>query len=365
MKKVLFISEYFNVAGTETFMLNVVRASDRTRFHYDFLIFHHPENEYFEEAKSLGCNFYVLCPRSKSPIRYIRDLKNFFHKYGKGYDVVHWCGGNISSIAPLWFAYKNKIKIIICHSHSSACSSFHTWIFHSLFKRLIPHICTHLYACSTLAARFFFGQHSSVIIKNGIDLKKYRFSKEVRNEYRKSFGISDDELLIGHVGRFESVKNHKFLLEIFVAILRKNKKAKLILIGKGSLEQSIKNKAIELGIKEHVLFLGERIDINRCMQAMDCFVMPSLFEGLPFVLVEAQAASLPCVISNTINPEAMLIPVCKSISLSRNAVFWADQIIQLAERNKREPIDEYLVNAGFSIENTVSYLEKVYSNASQ
>ena len=362
MKRVLFISEHFNVAGTETFMLNVVRASDKTRFHYDFLIFRQTENEYFEEAKRLGCSFYVLCSRSKSPIRYIYDLKQFFDRHGGEYDAVHWCGWSLSSIAPLWFAYKYKIKIIICHSHSSSCSSLHTWMLHSILKKVIPHICTHFFACSTSAARFFFGNHPSVIVKNGIELEKYRYDRKVRSEYRIFFEICDNELVIGHVGRFENVKNHRFLLDIFVAVLRKNKMAKLMLIGRGSLESDIKNRASELGIIDKVLFLGERTDINKCMQAMDCFVMPSLFEGLPFVLVEAQAASLPCVISDTINSEAMLIPMCKSLSLSIGARFWAEQILQLIEDSKRESVDKYLINAGYSIENTVAYLEKIYSN---
>lgn len=360
MINILFISEDFDVAGTETFMLNVVRASDKSRFHYDFLIFRPTENKYRDEAARLGCNFYTLPPRYKSPIKYIRSLDAFFKVHAKEYDVVHWCGGAVSSIAPLWFAHKYKIMNIIVHSHNSSCSSIHTHLLHRLFRHLLPVCCNHFFACSSLAAKFFFGSKNAVVIKNGIDLKKYRFNEDLRNQYRTELGIGAKTFVIGHVGRFEEVKNHSFLIEIFNKILKKRENSTLILIGKGSLEASIKEKVKEMSIENKVLFIGERNDIDKCMQAMDFFVMPSLYEGLPFVLVEAQAAGLPCVISDTINDDAVICPSTRKVSLTLNASEWAEEIVKVSEKYIRKDTSDYLIEKGFSITNTVEYLESVY-----
>lgn len=362
MTNILFISEHFNVAGTETFMLNVVRASDRTQYHFDFLIFRPTENKYREEAEDMGCNFYTLPPRRESPVRYLSSLNMFFKNHAKNYDAVHWCGGAISSIAPLYYANKYNITNIIVHSHSSSCSGIHTYLLHSLFKRFLPICCTHFFACSTLSSEFFFGKREAIVIKNGIDLRKYKVNGDIRNECRKEMGIGRETLVIGHVGRFEEVKNHSFLIEIFNELLQKREDSILLLIGKGSLEDNIKEKVKTMGIENKVLFMGERSDIDRCMQAMDCFVMPSLYEGLPFVLVEAQAAALPCLISDTVNDDAIITPYTIKASLSDKAGMWVDQILNLTMHYNRIDTCHYLIEKGFSIEDTVRYLESIYSS---
>lgn len=363
MTNILFISEHFNVAGTETFMLNVVKASDATKFHYDFLIFRSSVNRYREEAERLGCHFYTLPPRFKSPIKYLKNLNAFFRTHAKDYDAVHWCGGSISLIAPLIFAKKYKINCIIVHSHNSSCSSFHTYFLHSVFRHLLPMLCNHFFACSTLSSKFFFMKKKNVIIiKNGIDLKKYRFNDEVRKQFRAQLGIEENTFVLGHVGRFEEVKNHSFIIDIFDRLLKNKKNSILILVGTGSLETSIKGKIKEMGIENKVRFMGERNDIDKFMQVFDCFVMPSLYEGLPFVLVEAQAASLPCLISDTINDDAVVCPFTKKMSLSDNAESWAKEIVMISGNSIRKDSSIYLINNGFSIDDTVDYLQSIYSN---
>lgn len=362
MKNILFISEHFNMAGTETFMLNVVRASDKTQYHYDFLIFRPSDNNYREEAEELGCHFYILPPRFKSPTLYLKSLDTFFKCHAKKYVAVHWCGGAISSIAPLWYAHKYKIHNIIVHSHNSSCTGLHTRLLHSVFKHMLPKYCNHFFACSTSAAKFFFGKKDAVIIKNGIDLKKYRFNKDIRKQYRDDFGIDSETFVLGHIGRFEEVKNHSFLLEVFIETLKKRENSALFLIGKGSLEESIRERVRHMGIEKKVLFMGERDDVDKCVQAMDIFVMPSLYEGLPFVLVEAQAAGLPCVISDTINDDAVICPSTFKLPLSQKAENWAKKILDILEKYIRIDTSNYLIEKGFSIRNTTDYLEKIYSS---
>lgn len=362
MTNILFISEHFNVAGTETFMLNVVQASDRTRFHYDFLIFRPSKNKYSELANSLGCRFYSIVPRAKSPIKYLNGLDSFFKTHAKDYDAVHWCGGDVSSIAPIFFAHKYGIKNIIVHAHNSSCTGLHTRLLHSLFRRLLPSFCTHFFACSSLAAKFFFGNRKTIIIKNGIDLKKYKFDNAIQKQYRNKLGIDDDTLVIGHIGRFEKVKNHIFLIDIFSELLKRRKNSVLMLIGIGSLEATIREKVNKLGLEKNVIFMGERNDIEKCLQAMDIFVMPSLYEGLPFVLVEAQAAGLPCLISDTINDDAVICPDMVKMSLSLDAFQWASKLMEIHENSIRNDTRQHLIEKGFSIEDTAKYLENIYTS---
>lgn len=361
MTHVLFISEYFNVAGTETFMLNVVRASDRTRFQYDFLIFRKCENKYVDEAKSLGCNIYTLTSRRESVIGYLKSLNIFFRKYAKHYNAVHWCGGAISSIAPLWFAYKSRIPVRICHSHNSSCSGIHTKIFHSVFKRFVPKLCTHLFACSTLASKFFFNSKSSIIIKNGIELDSYVYNNELRSVCRRNLGITNDEFVIGHIGRFTSVKNHSFLVDIAKRLEEEGFSCKLMLIGIGELMENIKQKVEKYGLKDKVMFLEERSDIPALLQAMDVFAMPSIYEGLPFVLVEAQAAGLPCLISDTINNDAIITPNVTKLPIDEGVELWCSQLKD-KRYYKRQDTKKDLIEKGFSMAETVKNLEDVYLN---
>lgn len=361
MTKVLFITDKFMVAGTETFIMNVVRVSDKKHFHYDFLIFYEGMNAYIEEAEAMGCNFYRLKSRRESPIQYYRQLNNFFREHLEEYNAVHWCGGDISSIAPLFYAYKYKIPVRIVHSHNSSCDGLHTNILHRINRYFLRSLCTDNFACSTFAAKFFFPHSRSVIIKNGIDVAKYVFDETVREKMRKELGIAPNDYVIGHIGRFVEVKNHKFLIDVFKKLQESVSESKLLLVGIGELMDNTKKLVHDSGLDNRVLFLGQRNDVNRLMQAMDAFVMPSLYEGLPFVLVEAQAASLPCIISSTINRDAKISPLVTFEELSGGSSKWARKIIEIRNNYIRTNMEYSVIESGFSIRDTVSYLESVYS----
>ena len=364
MRRVLFISEHLNVAGTETFMLNVVRSFNKNEIQFDFLIFRKCNNEYVNELLNYGCKILWMTSRKKSFCKYILGIRSFFKENSTKYNAVHWCGGAISSIAPLWYAYKYKIPVRIVHSHSSSCSGIHTYILHHLFKRLLPCFCTHFFACSSLAAIFFYGNKNAVIIPNSIDLMKYKYNLIQRKEYRSNWGISDDEIVIGHIGRFVEIKNQTFLIDILNYLVNKEEKVKLILIGIGELQDAIKYKVEQLNLTEKVIFLGERSDIPLCLNSMDVFVMPSLYEGLPFVLVEAQAAGLPCIISDTINDDAILTPNTKKHKLVDGVNLWGKTILEYSKLT-REDTSKYLKEKGFSIDNMILFLDKIYSNNNQ
>ena len=190
-------------------------------------------------------------------------------------------------------------------------------------------------ACSKEAGEWLFGNTQFIVLNNGIDVSKYVFNQNIREEYRKILGFSD-ELVLGHVGRFSNQKNHNFLIDIFYEIIKINKKSKLILIGTGELENEIKEKVESLSLKEKVIFLGARADVNKIMQAMDVFILPSLFEGLPVVGVEAQASGLPCIISDTVSKDVKITDSVLQISLSLPPEEWGKKLIDFYETFERK-----------------------------
>ncbi len=361
-KKILFYSNYIEMAGTETFMLNVVKASNRNVFQFDFLISDYGINAYTKELEILGCNIYRINSRRESPLKYYMQLNKFFKEHQGEYNAIHWCGGNLSSIASLYYAFKYKVPVRIVHSHSSSCEGLHNKILHSINKLFLPKLCTHFFACSSLAAKFFFGGKESVIIKNGIDVENYRFNEKLRREYRNLLNIDEQEFVIGHVGRFTGIKNQKFIVDILKQLIQTKFKATLMLIGIGELMDVVKEQVKEYNLEDKVLFLGQRSDVDKLMQAMDVFVMPSLFEGLPFVLVEAQTASLPCVISDTINYDVKISPLVIFMSLNADAKTWANKIQETCSFFTRSDKSQYVVDNGFSMSDTIKYLANIYDH---
>jgi glycosyltransferase involved in cell wall biosynthesis len=188
----------------------------------------------------------------------------------------------------------------------------------------------------------------------------YRFNDEIRKHFREIYDISPSTHVLGHIGRFDEVKNHMLLVDIFIEYRKKHSDAKLLLIGSGLLEDKVKQKVKDCGIMDDVLFLGVRNDIPDILCAMDCFVMPSLFEGLPFVLVEAQTSGLPCVIADTINRDSKLSPYLTFRSLNDGLDLWVADIENLIGANERGNGFRYVEQQGFDILSTVQYLEGLY-----
>lgn len=362
MINILFISQYLNVAGTETFMMNVIRKINRSKFHVDFLIFSNEETRYSEEAESLGARIHRL-PCRREGVKYYKKLNDFFKKQGRNYHAIHFCGGNISSIAPIYMAYKYHIPIRIIHSHNSSCDGIHNKLLHAINRLFLPILGTHYFACSIKAAHFFFGKRKCDVIKNGIDVDKYAYDEQRRMSFRQKNGISEKTAVVGHIGRFEAVKNHDMVLAVFQHYHKLNPDSLLILVGTGSLFEKVKEKVGAMGLLQNVLFLGERSDIPDILCCMDCFLMPSFYEGLPFVLVEAQASGLPCVVSNTVNYDAKIIPNLKFLSLKDDPIVWAEAMIDSIKKNDRNNAIEFINKAGYNLASTITFLENVYGGA--
>lgn len=359
--KVLLITGTLDIAGAETFLMNLVRAIDKNRFQVDFLLFTTQETRYTREARALGCNIYTIRSRSKSIFGYLSDLNSFFKEHWGEYNAVHFNTGNLTTIAPLRYTAKYGVPVRVVHSHSTSADGLHNRLLHGLHRKFIKRIATDYWACSSGSATFFFGNSPAILIKNGINVPLYQYSNDKRSLIRREFKIPDDAVVIGHVGRFATLKNQSFLIDIFKEYHQLNPNSRLMLVGEGATMETNKQKARNLLGKDSdkIIFAGLRDDINVLMSGFDIFVMPSIYEGLPYVLVEAQASGLPCLISDTINSDSKLTSKLESMSLEEKPVNWAHKIQQLIDNNNRD--NSEFMKSGFAMEEIIPYIESIYS----
>ncbi|MCQ6534398.1 glycosyltransferase family 1 protein [Bacillus mycoides] len=365
MVKVLQVIDSMDRGGAQVFVMNTLRSINRGVFQFDFLVTTSKKCAYDDEIKNMGGKIYQVPSRRKGIRKNWNELKAFFKE--NKYDVVHFHTSCPSYIEPLIAAKRAGVKKIILHSHSTSGPK---GLYHEIMRRIyrpqIKKFATHYYACSKEAAEWMYGRFirpdSITIIPNGIDTGKFTFSNRNYDMKRKELGISKDKLVIGHVGRFAKVKNHDFLINLFKVINEKKQGSKLLLIGDGLLLDTIRNKVQELGISNDVLFLKEREDVSELMQAMDILVMPSLYEGLPLSLVEAQASGLPCIVSDTVSKEAALTDLIEFISLGNNIMHWSDRVLLKSSVKDRKQYNEIVKNSGYDISQTSKMLEGVYIN---
>ena len=339
-------------------MMSVFRNVDKTKNHIDFLCFSKENVAYEDEIARGGSTLYFL-PERKKGLLYYQSLDAFFKKHQ--YDVVHWCSGSCTSIAPLYYAWKYRIPIRIAHSHSSGCVGTHNLLLHYLLRPVMNRLVTERLACSDKAGKWFFKSMPYKVVKNSISTKVYSYNVTERKEKRKELGISSETKVIGHVGRFDSNKNHAFILDVFQCYINLHSDAVLMLIGVGATKTIIEEEVKSFHLEDRVLFLGERADVPNLLQAMDLFIMPSFFEGLPFVLVEAQAAGLPCLVSDTVDAGVKITPHLNFMSLSQPAETWAKAIEDILDKYLRGNNGKYIIDASYAIENTVKELETIYS----
>lgn len=360
MKKILFISQHLNRAGTEAFMMSVFRGIDHSRFQVDFLVYNQKQTDYSREVEAAGCKVWRVPSRRESPLGWYLSLNRFFREHAKEYAAIHYCGNGLTAIAPILFAAYYGVPVRIVHSHNSSSQGLHNKLLHLLQRGLARRLSTHHFACSSLAAKWFFGKSEAVIIRNGIETRRFAYNEQVRAECRRENGIQEGTVVFGHVGRFCEEKNHAFLIEIFAEFTRRNPDALLMLIGIGPLMEDAREKAERLGISDKVLFMNERPDVNRQLQSMDLFVMPSTFEGQPFVLIEAQCSGLPCLVSDVVNRDICLTENVRFLSLKEPPTAWAAEAERMLNDFHRKDESSTIDRKGYSIHSNINYLEGVY-----
>lgn len=340
-------------------LMNYYRHMDREKIQFDFLEHRRDRAAYDDEIESLGGRIFRLPRLNPLSSDYFHALNAFFAAHPE-YRIVH-SHLDCMSAYPLCAAKNAKVPVRIAHAHSTSQDRNWKLVFKLISKKLISLYTTDLFACSADAGEWMFGTKDVHILPNAIDIERYAFNLLIRNQTKKALGL-DDAFVIGHVGRFSAVKNHSFLTDIFAQIKRQEPNSKLLLVGAGSEMQAVQQKVKTLGLGADVIFTGVRNDVANLMQAMDVFVFPSLYEGLGIVLIEAQAAGLPCVVSDTIPREAYLTDLVTAEKLSSSVEKWAEKILKKRDFPRTDRRDEIAAH-GFDITTEAVKLQEFYINA--
>lgn len=302
-----------NGGGVEAVVMNYYRHIDRSKVQFDFLVDEDSMRVPEEEITALGGRVFRI-PSYQHPIRYRRELIRLMRE--QQWLIVH-SNINTLSVFPLSAAKKIGVPVRIAHSHSTMGKGEFAKNMMKLALRPFANVYpTVRFACGHYAGEWLFGKkHDFTVIPNAIELDKFRFDPTVRRETRKELGIAEDTFLIGHVGRFMPQKNQAFLVDVLADLLPNRPKTMLAFVGDGPDKADVQQHAEELGVSDHVLFLGQRSDVNRLYQAFDVFCLPSLYEGLCVVGIEAQCAGLPCLFSNSITREVDLTEASRFIPI--------------------------------------------------
>lgn len=353
-----------NRAGEETFIMNVFRNIDREKIMFDFLVTGQGEGDYDNEIKKLGGNIYhVKLNRINGKLKHLdniyvlskklKSLKNnydYFHIH-----TQHAMDAYTSTIA----AKMAGITNVVVHSHNSRTE--YSVKVHALFKFLLGFEKITRFACGSDAGIWMFGKKKFTIINNGIDLTEFKFNEDRRKTIRKKMGW-DGKFVVGHVGRFSLQKNHEYLLNVFKEYKSLNSDARLVLVGDGELREKIEMQVVKLNLEKYVQFLGKRSDMADLYQGFDVFAFPSLFEGLPVVLIETQTSDLPAIISNSITNEVIINKNIYNLSLSNNEGEWVSFLDKIASENaSRQDRTRDIALSGYDIKDVAQKLAMFYT----
>ncbi len=350
-------------AGIETMLMNYYREMDRERIQFDFLANKPVPGEYDDEIRSMGGRVFVS--PGLNPLhypRYRRFMADLLHE-NPDIRIVHAHNEAMGYYA-LRSAGDAGIRVRIAHAHNTRIIRDYKYPLKLACKQLLPGAATDYWSCGRDAGIYYYGKkrwnESGFILRNAIDVDRFRFRPDVRERQRQQYGLQDC-FVIGHVGRFNIQKNHSRLLDIFAAAAKEVPEARLVLIGTGELEQAVREKAQRLGIMDRTIFAGQTADVSGWYQAMDCFVLPSLFEGLPVVGIEAQAAGLPCVFSDRVTDEVLLSPEAVRVSLGSDDAEWVRQMMKAgrAETDRSRGADT-ACRAGYDIHTEARKLQELY-----
>lgn len=343
MTRVLQYLGELGAGGTQSFVMELYRQMDRNKIQFDFVIFpNQRELPYYKAIIEMGGKVY------ESPRYNVANHFLFYHWWNKFYNehseyhVLHsHIRGSASVVLPI--AKKHKV-ITIVHSHSTSNGKGIAAIVKNIMQFPIRYQADYLFACSDKAGVWLYGKQAVKksnyrMIPNGVDLKRFEFNEDKRREMRQRLEIGENDFVIGHLGRFSEPKNHKFLIEIFAKYHEKNLNCRLLMVGDGGLYESIKMECTKMGISDSVIMPGNCNDAENYYQAMDVFVFPSLWEGLPVSVVEAQANGLPCGLSDTITKDINLTDLVSYLPLEDKQV-WVEFLKNKKEMKRSKLSDE-------------------------
>ena len=372
--RILHVVGAMNRGGAETWLMNVLRSIDRDRFHMDFLVHTQEAGAYDSEIRALGSEV-IPCLDPSRPWTYARRFGRTLQNRAT-YDVVHSHVHHYSGFV-LRLAQRQGVRVRIAHSHNDTsnldqASGIARRQYLNLTKRWITRYATHRLACSDNAGTALFGdgqnpQSPWLTVRCSIDLTPFQGQSD-RHNMRCQLGIPEETLVIGHVGRFAEQKNHGFLIDVAAELIARRPDACFLLVGDGPLRASIEDSVRVRNLSHAVRFLGIRSDVIQIMKnMMDVLLLPSLYEGLPVVLIEAQAAGLPCVISDVVTPEADIVPpLIRRLSLSDPPGRWAEALIAAYDIHRTVPKSQALEEvrrSPYNLGQAMPDLERLYTPA--
>ncbi|MCH5298556.1 MAG: glycosyltransferase family 1 protein [Ruminococcus sp.] len=362
MVRVLIIGFTENLGGVESLIYTYYQHIDRSVMQFDFLV-NVAQVPFQKEIEQLGGRVYSIPQKTKDYFGYNRELKRFFEEHAKEYEVFWFNSNSLANLDYLVYAQKYGIPKRIVHSHNTLETRGTVYkLFHNRNRKKAKKLATDYWACSEDAGRFFYDENTLKsshfhIINNAINLNRFKSDSDKRLQWRKQLGISDDALVLGNVGRLSYQKNHKFLIEAFAQVVKKKPDSVLLLIGTGELQEEISEQIKSLGVADNVQLLGQQSDVAGIMQAMDAFVMPSHYEGLPISGIEAQAAGLPCLFSDAITRKLKMSENSEFLPIDNPSV-WSEAMLRQTDKERTDN-SEHIRAAGYDIELEAQTLMKL------
>ncbi len=362
MKRILHVVSSMNAGGMETMIMNYYRHLDRTKYQFDFMI-HDPKPVFFEdEIASLGGKIYRVAPQRPNPFKNHREVKKILTTHH--FDAIHIHQG-ITYFYPLKCAKKVGIPNRIVHNHGINRQFLkYLKLYNNLYARKrISSLANNFIACSTTVLDHLFStqvieQKDYTILPNAIDIENFAYDPKLRNQIRKEFGFGNERVFL-HIGTFTLPKNHIFLLKTFKAYLKKDSHAKLLLVGDGVLKSKMEQYVEEHHLQGHVFFTGVRQDIKALLSGADVMLFPSLYEGLPLTLVEAQASGICILSSDQVSKECQLTDRISFLPIT-DILIWVNKMSQLSLSRDRLSYQKILLNTDFSIKRSICTLENLY-----
>lgn len=363
MKRILIYGMSSRVGGVEEYLMNVYRNIDRKNIQFDFIITDGNKVYCEKEIQNFGGN--IFYPQKNSLIKKIISLKEIMKKERKNHDTIYFNSCGMYNIFPYIYAKIYRYKNIIVHAHNTKDTSRKeiVHLFHYINRWIITNfIATKLLACSKIAGEWIFGKkpikkQKVEIIYNAIDISRFEFDKKVRDRKREELNI-EDKFVIGHIGRFIYQKNHIFLLEVFKKVLETKKNVILLLIGEGQEKENIKEYVKKNEMDKYVLFFDTTKKIEEMYSIMDLFVLPSKYEGLPVVGIEAQCNGLYCLFSNKITKELKLKENIKFLDI-RDPEIWSKDIINIIETEPKRVENNEQIKEKYDMKKQINKITKI------
>ncbi|MGN0522545.1 MAG: glycosyltransferase family 1 protein [Eubacterium sp.] len=365
--RVLLVFGKLNRGGAETLAMNLYRNIDRRVLQFDFIIHTTEKCDYTDEILSMGGRIFSM-PRYNvlNHFKYKKCWNDFLTEHPE-YKVVH---AHMTGPASVFLRIcKRHGCYTVSHSHTVAPKNGLRQVIVNSYRFPLRRISDYMFACSEQAGEWMFGKNVSKkknysVLKNGIDIDSFAYNPQWRDEIRNEFNLNG-KFVITDVARFHMQKNHDFLLDIFCEIHKRNSNSALLLVGDGERRQELEERVKALRLEDSVIFAGVRADVNKILSACDVFVMPSVFEGLPVSLIEAQASGIHSIVTDTVSDEIKITDLVESLSLNEPPARWADAVLKYADGYERRDTSKDIADAGYDIKATAKKLQEFYLSVSE